>query len=255
MQDGPFQFTEQCQFPRQATAFSSDGLPNVRSAPDGVRAGFRSNGSESQKTEFLRRILTGEDAGRQLFSESGSGFDLAGVLAAFDGEGWIVNGRKVWTTSARHAGWGLLLACTDWNAPKHAGQTYFVIDMGQPSVEAQPLKQMANGTHQEPSGASGAGPAANSSERRRMDARRAKAAQQQGQPQGPKGSIGKLAASHVARLAARVHVMIAGSDEIQRNIIAERVIGLPKEPRFDRGPFRDVAKAKSARSGDPDQGH
>jgi len=104
-------------------------------------------------------------------------------------------------------------------------------------------------------------------------ARRARAAQQQGRPQGPEGSLGKLAASHVARGCSSVHTLITGTeamltgkgsardgiiaeilvsvpavsiaggtDEIQRNIIAERVLGLPKEPRFDTGPFRNVRK-------------
>ncbi len=104
-------------------------------------------------------------------------------------------------------------------------------------------------------------------------ARRARAAQQQGRPQGPEGSLGKLAASHVARAAAHVHTLMTGADalltgpesprngiiaeilvsvpaisiaggtdEIQRNIIAERVLDLPKEPRFDTGPFRQVRK-------------
>ena len=102
------------------------------------------HGSEAQKGEFLRRILTGQDVWCQLFSEPGSGSDLAGALtrAELDGERWIVNGQKVWTTSAHHADWGLLLARTDWDAPKHQGLSYFVIDMRQPGVEVQPLKQM-----------------------------------------------------------------------------------------------------------------
>jgi alkylation response protein AidB-like acyl-CoA dehydrogenase len=104
-------------------------------------------------------------------------------------------------------------------------------------------------------------------------ARRARSAQQQGRPQGPEGSLGKLAGSHVARACARVHTLMTGTDamltgrespregiiaeilvsvpavsiaggtdEIQRNIIAERVLELPKEPRFDTGPFRNVRK-------------
>ena len=331
------------------------------------------HGSDAQKAQFLRRILTGEDVWCQLFSEPGSGSDLAGALtrAESDGERWTVNGQKVWTTSAQHADWGLLLARTDWDAPKHQGLSYFVIDMRQPGVEVQPLKQMNgyasfnqvffNDAEVQAAhlvGELGQGWAVAMTtlahERRRADglrsgradvedavprqgaiydeeaqeaatalapykwypqragrvdlalpralasgrignpavrqelarllilsssaewtARRARAAQQQGQPQGPEGSLGKLAASHVARSAARVHTMIAGADallagddgpengliaeillsvpavsiaggtdEIQRNIIAERVLGMPKEPRFDKGPFRDVATNK-----------
>lgn len=117
-----------------------------------ARAGIRllaaatllEHGSDAHKQQFLRRILTGEDSWCQLFSEPGSGSDLAGATtrADFDGKQWIVNGQKLWTTSAHHADWGLLLARTDWDAPKHEGLTYFVIDMHQSGVTVQPLKQM-----------------------------------------------------------------------------------------------------------------
>ncbi len=103
------------------------------------------HGADHQKEKFLRRSLTGEDAWCQLFSEPGSGSDLAGATTRAerrpDGR-WIVNGQKVWTTSAHHADWGLLLARTDWDVPKHQGLTYFVIDMKQPGVEVHQLRQM-----------------------------------------------------------------------------------------------------------------
>ena len=117
-----------------------------------ARAGIRmlaastllEHGNQMHKQKFLRRILTGEDTWCQLFSEPGSGSDLAGASTRADLKDgtWIVNGQKVWTTSAHHAQWGLLLARTDWDLPKHRGLTYFVIDMEQPGVEVQPLKQM-----------------------------------------------------------------------------------------------------------------
>ena len=322
--------------------------------------------SPAIKTRFLRRILTGEDAWCQLFSEPGSGSDLAGATtrADFDGEGWIVNGQKVWNTSAHHADFGLLVARTDWDAPKHQGLTYFVIDMRQAGVEVRQLRQMNghasfnevfftdakipadwivgaknNGwavamttlAHERrpalaiagvsPEGRSGRvyeeahaeAEVANEPYRwypqraGRVDlvvpraretgawndpvvrqeiaklltlsrctnwmARRAAAAQRIGRPQGPEGSLGKLAASNVARQASHVHTLIAGADamltgadgaldgiiaeilvsvpatsiaggtdEIQRNIIGERVLGLPKEPRADTGPFRDIPR-------------
>ena len=328
------------------------------------------HGSDTQKNQFLRRILTGEDTWCQLFSEPGSGSDLAGATtrADLDGQDWIVNGQKLWTTSAHHAQYGLLLPRTDWDAPKHQGLSFFVLHMEQEGVEVQQLRQMnghasfnqvfltdariesgllvgktGNGwrvamttlAHERRSADglrslnrdSGLTGPIYEEERKeiasvmepykwypqragRVDlvipraietgaikdpvirqeiakmlvlaktaqwtALRARAAQQQGRPQGPEGSIGKLAASNVARAAAHVHTLISGAeamltgedspmggtiaeilvsvpatsiaggtDEIQRNIIAERVLGMEKEPRSDTGPFRDVPRNTS----------
>src|SRR5215469_12149266 len=102
------------------------------------------HGSDEQKRRFLRRSLTGEDTWCQLFSEPGSASDLAGAMtrAEFKGNRWVINGQKVWTTSAHHADWGLLLARTDWDKPKHQGLSYFVLDIHQPGVEVLPLRQM-----------------------------------------------------------------------------------------------------------------
>ena len=325
------------------------------------------HGNDDQKSRFLRRILTGEDTWCQLFSEPGSGSDLAGATtrAEFHGGSWTVNGQKVWTTSADHAQRGLLLARTDWDLPKHKGLSYFAIDMTQAEVAVHPLKQMngyssfyqvfltdarippenligkvgdgwkvAMTTLAHERRVAGAlrrwGRASDKAGRiydeerfeiatvmepykwypqraGRVDlavpraletgriadpvvrqelarllmlaqsaewlAERARAAQELGRPQGPEGSLGKLAGSEVARAAARVHTMISGADamlagddgpsdgliaeillstpansiaggtdEIQRNIIGERVLGLPGEPRLDGGPFRDVPR-------------
>jgi alkylation response protein AidB-like acyl-CoA dehydrogenase len=101
-------------------------------------------GSDMHKEKFLRRILTGEDTWCQLFSEPGCGSDLAGATtrAELKGNTWIINGQKVWNTSAHKADYGLLLARTDWDVPKHKGMTYFILDMKQPGVEVYPLRQM-----------------------------------------------------------------------------------------------------------------
>ncbi len=349
--------------------FANVGAVGV--ARSGVRllaaATLLEHGSDLHKKKFLRRILTGEDTWCQLFSEPGSGSDLAGATTRADlnGDYWIINGQKVWTTSAHHANYGMLLARTDWDAPKHEGLSYFVIEIKQPGVDVQPLKQM-NGhasfnqvfftdakvpqenlvsavgdgwkvamttLAHERRGADGTtAPSKRGSRTGRIyieeraevetalqpyrwypqragrvdlvieraketgsdkdphvrqeiaklmimaksaewTARRARAAQRQGRPQGPEGSLGKLAASNVARAAAHVHTLITGAealltgggsprdgiiaeilvsvpatsiaggtDEIQRNIIAERVLELPKEPRFDTGPFRKVRR-------------
>ncbi len=326
------------------------------------------HGNDAQKERYLRKILTGEETWCQLFSEPGSGSDLAGATtrAELKGDRWVINGQKVWTTSAHHADFGLLLARHDWDLPKHQGLSYFILNLRQEGVAVHPLKQM-NGhasfnqvffndatVHRDDQvGKNGDGwqiaMTTLMHERRnagnifsdtsrpdhnqgsiykqvadenkillepytwypqragRVDlvmpraiktsaikdpvtrqeiakllilsrcaewtALRAHAAHQQGQPQGPEGSLGKLAGSNIAKQASKVHTMITGidamtagedspeggiiseillsvpaisiaggTDEIQRNIISERVLGMPKEPRTDTGPFKDVRK-------------
>jgi alkylation response protein AidB-like acyl-CoA dehydrogenase len=338
--------------------------------PDGVGMHLAAptileHGSDDLKRRLLRSTVTGEITWCQLFSEPGSGSDLAGLTtrAEPDGDEWIVNGQKVWTTSATHADYGLLAARTDWDVPKHQGITSFVISMQQPSIEVRPLRQM-NGhasfnevyfddaripagnlvgevghgwavalttlAHERRYAVMGQAPARARTDGRawreaaaeravlyepykwypqragRVDlvvdraiatgantdplirqemarligmartatwtAQRDRAARALGRPPGPEGSLGKLAASNVARAASRVHSLIAGAsgmltgadsplggtiaeifvsvpavsiaggtDEIQRNILGERVLGLPREPDASHQlPFRDV---------------
>ncbi len=341
-------------------------------AQSGVRmlaaATIMEHGTDEQKTRFLRPILTGEDTWCQLFSEPGSGSDLAGLTTRADrkGDHWVVNGQKVWTTSAHHARYGMLLARTDWDVPKHRGLTFFLIDIEQPGVDVRPLRQMnghasfnevffteahvpadrmlgklnggwpvaittlanerraADGMRNWGRGEKGEGRAfAELAEEIRTvnepykwypqragrvdliveraratgadhdpvvrqeiakalmleqasqwTSRRAREAQALGRAPGPEGSLGKLAASHVARAAARAHTLVSGADssltgtdgpmdgliaeillsvpaisiaggtdEIQHNIISERVLGMPKEPRADIDvPFREVPR-------------
>ena len=102
------------------------------------------HGSDDLKRRLLRPALTGEHVWCQLFSEPGAGSDLAGLKATAvrDGDTWIVNGQKVWNTSADHADMAILVARTDWDAVKHSGITYFVLDMHQGGVEVRPIEQM-----------------------------------------------------------------------------------------------------------------
>jgi len=327
-------------------------------------------GNDDQKRRYLRPILTGEHAWCQLFSEPGSGSDLAGLSTKaelIDGR-WIINGQKVWNTSAHHADYGILVARTNWDIPKHQGISYFLIDMHQPGVEVRPLKQMnghasfnevfmtdavvpaedlvggeGNGwavatttlsyerrgaaptlsvesSPEQPrqglvydeyrkeleianepytwypqrqgrvdlvmSRAKETGAISDPAVRQEMaklfclskGAVLASQAAESKRKSGsneivPAGSIGKLAASVIARQAAHVHTMISGADamlsgpdtaaqgmiaevlisvpaisiaggtdEIQRNIISERVLGMPKEQRSDTGPYRDIKR-------------
>jgi alkylation response protein AidB-like acyl-CoA dehydrogenase len=102
------------------------------------------HGPEEARERWLASILTGEQTWCQLFSEPGAGSDLAGLTtgAELDGDEWVLNGQKVWNTSAHHAQIGLLLARTDWDAPKHHGITCFALPMEQPGVLVRPLRQM-----------------------------------------------------------------------------------------------------------------
>jgi len=105
---------------------------------------IREHAGKALRHALLRSTMTGAASWCQLFSEPGAGSDLAGLSARAvrDGDRWIVNGQKVWSTSADHADYGLLLARTDPEAPKHRGITCFVIPLQQPGVEVRPIRQM-----------------------------------------------------------------------------------------------------------------
>src|SRR6185503_18152982 len=122
------------EFSRVGAVGTAGGSAMSLAAPTMVE-----HGSDDVKSRLLRPAITGEHTWCQLFSEPGSGSDLAGLTtrADRDGDEWVVSGQKVWNTSAHHADYGMLLARTDWDAPKHAGITYFAIPMHQPGVEVR----------------------------------------------------------------------------------------------------------------------
>ena len=103
-------------------------------------------GTEEQKEKYLPKIITGEDHWCQLFSEPGAGSDLASLQtrAIRDGDDYVVNGQKIWTSGAHNADMGILIARTDPDAPKHRGISYFLMDMKTPGITVRPLVNMLN---------------------------------------------------------------------------------------------------------------
>ena len=295
------------------------------------------HGSEEQKNRYLQPLLRGDEVWCQLFSEPGAGSDLAGLStrAVLDGDEWVVDGQKVWTSGAQHSAMAILLARTDTSVPKHAGITYFVVDMATPGIEVRPLRQINGAAHFNEvflsgvripaanvigevgdgwrvarttlsnergligGGAAGVGfpdvvelarRAGRSGEpvaRQRLAALfvrteilrylglRSRTAASQGRPPGPESSVLKLAYSRHAALTGDLVTDLqgpggalfgesaldggfwqqqflgqwavrigGGTDQIQGNVIGERVLGLPAESRADRGvAFRDLPKA------------
>ena len=329
------------------------------------------HGTEEQQDRWVSRLAAGLESWCQLFSEPGAGSDLASLStrAVRDGDVWIVNGQKVWTSGAGGADRGMLVARTDVDQPKHRGITYFIIDMDQPGIEVRPLKQMDGGAtfnevffsdavvandavvgdvnngwmvavstlaferqgigggragmsmvgapgekngqldrpiaelrdaararqgEQQAAMAAGSASAVMElardrgradepvlrnrlasmyalSEAHRMSTLRMRAAAAKGRMPGPEVSTGKLLSAELGRRARDLSLSIlgpygtlvgddapaggrfqqmalrvqsssiaGGTDEVQRNIIGERVLGLPKEPQVDRDtPFRE----------------
>lgn len=297
-------------------------------------------GTDEQKERYVAKALRGEEVWSQLFSEPGAGSDVASLQmrAERDGEEWVLNGQKVWTTGAQISDFGAAIARTNVDVPKHQGITMFVVDFKAPGVEVRPLRQMTGGAsfnevffndvrvpvgnvigpvdggwrcaiamlmnERVAIGAGGAGGRGSNSggiepylklaRARGVDqdpvvrqgladvyirqrvlgfiGQRTRAAVKAGKAPGPEGSVAKLAGALLTRRTSDLAIAIAGAagqawdaddpkgerwsaavlmapaariaggtDEVQRNIVGERVLGLPKEPAVDRElPFKEL---------------
>ena len=318
--------------------FESPGTHELVSVTVGLVAStIRVLGSEALKERFVADLRRADVLACQLFSEPGAGSDLAGLAtrAVRDGDEWVINGQKVWSSGAQFSQWGELIARTDPDVVKQQGLTAFMLPLDAPGVEVRPIKQMSGGSsfcevffsdvripddlrlgevgegwkvatttlsfERDHSESGGEGSASGGSWKqllataRMMEVtddpvmrdklakvyihgrvesytnRRAADLARSGTP-GPEGSLGKLlwteGMTQVGELIGDIlgpklladtgewgtyewtaHLLGApgyriagGSDEIQRNIVGERVLGLPREPRADSGPWSSIPR-------------
>jgi alkylation response protein AidB-like acyl-CoA dehydrogenase len=293
------------------------------------------HGTHEQKQRYIPRMLRGDEVWCQLFSEPGAGSDVAGLQSRAQPveDGWLLNGQKVWTSGAHYCDYGIVIARTDPDQPKHRGITMFIVDMTAPGVTIRPLRQITGESNfnevffedvhipaehlvgdvndgwrasittlmneRVSIGSSGGDrdpiePFVRAVRERGLDGdevtrdeiaslfvrqrvqrylgMRLKESLRAGVSPGPLGSVAKLHGSTIAERSSRFGVELAGLDgvawspdesggdrwargvlsapgsviaggtsDIQRNIIGERVLGLPKEPQVDRDvPFREI---------------
>jgi acyl-CoA dehydrogenase len=302
--------------------------------------------TEEQKRRYLPKLASGEEIWCQLFSEPAAGSDVAGLLtrAERDGDDWVINGQKIWTSGAHYSDFGIIVLRTDPNVEKHAGLSYFFLSMRSPGIEIRPIRQISGGANfnevyfndvrvpdsqrlgavgqgwqvalttlmneRASIGAAGGGdglgvqsamrlarkvmvdgrPAIEDAAVRakladwycqesglRFTSYRSLSALSRGQTPGPENSIGKYVAASKgqdmasfcmdllgmpgviddAELSAEAARLVGaflgapgmrvagGTDEIMLNVLAERVLGLPQEPRVDKGiPFNQLPSGR-----------